>query len=164
MSLKLYELTGAYQNIADLVDDDNPDLDLVAALSAIEDEIEIKAVNIANLIKSIDAEAQIIKAEEERLKKRREARENTVVRVKTYLQEELLKVSVDKVKTATRTIWIQSNPPSCEVVDEKLIPLDYKTHVPESYAPRVKDIIAAWKEGKEVPGVKITQGKGIRIR
>lgn len=54
---KLYELTEMYQNIWDLVGDDEVDLDaLETALSQIEDSIEVKAESTAKLIKGIDGE------------------------------------------------------------------------------------------------------------
>ena len=49
---KLYELKEMYQNIWDLVGDDEVDLDsLETALEQVEDGIETKAENIAKLIK-----------------------------------------------------------------------------------------------------------------
>lgn len=164
MSIKLYDLAEAYQNILNLIDEENPDTELTNALSAIEGQIEIKAINIANLIKSLESEAEIIKAEEQRLAQRRKARENAVVRIKEYLKENLETLGMEKIKTPTRTIYVQDNPPTVNIIDPDKIPGKFLTLIPEHYEPRKKDIIEAWKAGEEIPGVEITRGKGVRIK
>lgn len=162
MSIKLYDLTQAYQNILELIDDEQ-DSDLAKALQAVEGEIEVKAVNIANLIKSLESEAEIIKAEEERLAQRRKARENAVARIKEYLKENLETLGMEKIKTPTRTIYVQDNPPAVNIIDPDRIPERFLT-LTLRYEPRKKDIIEAWKAGEEIPGVEITRGKGVRIK
>ena len=76
MSFKLYELTEMYQNIWDLVADEEVDLDtLETALSQVEDNLETKAESMAKLVKGIDGDVTALKEEENRLAKRRKARE-----------------------------------------------------------------------------------------
>ena len=162
--IALYNLSSAYHNVLSMIDDGNPDSDILAALTVIEGEIETKAVNIANLIKSLEAESKVIKAEEERLSQRRASRDNAVKSIKHYLQTNLELLKKEKIKTATRTIYIQNNPPSVEVTDLDKIPQKFLTLIPESYVPRKDDITKAWKEGEEIPGVSVTQGRSIRIR
>ena len=53
------------------------------------------------------------------------------------------------------------NPPSVNVIDESIIPkkyFEYKSVI------KKKEILDAIKNGEEVPGVEIVQGKGLRIR
>lgn len=163
MSIKLYDLTQAYQNILELIDDEQ-DSDLAIALQAVEGEIEAKAVNIANLIKYLEAEANMIEAEERRLAQRRKSRENAVTQIKSYLQNNLEAVGMDKIITPTRTIYIQKNPPSVEILDIEKVPQKFLTYIPAKYEARKKDIMSAWKEGEEIPGVSVTQGRSVRIK
>ena len=77
MSFKLYELTEMYKNIWDLVEDDEIDLDtLETALSQVEDNLEVKAENMAKLVKGIDGDIDTLKSEEKRLTDKRKTLEN----------------------------------------------------------------------------------------
>ena len=162
--LVLYDLSEAYRNILNLIDEENPDTELTNALAAIEGQIEVKAVNIANLIKYLEAEADMIEAEERRLAQRKKSRENSVKQIKSYLQNNLEAVGMDKIITPTRTVYIQKNPPSVEILDIEKVPQKFLTYIPAKYEARKKDIMSAWKEGEEIPGVSVTQGRSVRIK
>lgn len=165
MGVKLYDLTEMYQNAWDMVEDESTDLTLVEqALTAIEGAIEVKAGNIAIFIKSLDTDAKAIKDEEDRLLARRKAIENKRDGIKLYLQQEMEKVGIDKIKTSTHSIGIQNNPWSVEVVDEGQIPKDYFKIIPEQ---RVLDKVLLKKElteGVEISGAILRRGRSVRIR
>lgn len=161
---KLYELNEMYSNIWELVGDEDVDLDaLEIALNHIEDNIEIKAESMAKLIKSIDGEAMALKEEESRLAKRRKALENKQTNIKSYLENQLKVMGIDKVKTPLFTVALQNNPPSVNVLDEDLIPEQYKKSVTTISLVK-KDILDALKLGQVVEGAEIKQGKSLRIR
>lgn len=164
MSFKLYELTEIYNNIWNLVSDDEVDLDtLETALSQVEDNIEVKAENLAKLIKSIDGDIEFIKAEETRLSKKRKALENKQQNIKSYLESQLTTMKLDKVKTPIFTVAMQNNPPSVNILDESLIPRKYiKVETTETISK--KDILDDLKQGLIIGGAEIKQGKSLRIR
>lgn len=161
---KLYELTEMYQNIWDLIGDDEVDLEaLEKALKDIEDNIEIKAENTAKLIKGIDADVEVIKAEEKRLADRRKVLENKKEGIKTYLENHLRIMEIDKVKTPLFTVALQKNPPSVNILDEKLIPKDYIKTVTTTSISK-KDLLEDLKQGLIIDGVELKQTKSLRIR
>lgn len=162
--LKLYELTDSFKQIAELIDENNPDEALEMALQSIEGAIEEKADGIAKLIKSLDYDADIFKAEEKRLADRRKAIENKRDRIKSYIKEQMEKVGKDKIKLPTVTLALQNNPPAVQIMDDKAIPSKYITIIPEQYVADKKSILEALKAGEEVPGAEMTQGKHLRIR
>lgn len=164
MSIALYELGYAYANVLELVDDEMPDIDILNALTAIEGAIEVKAANIANLIKGLEAEAEIIKAEEKRLSQRRKSRENVVINVKQYLKETMEQMGKDKIKTAVWTVSIQNNPPAVQITNEDEIPGKFLTLIPERYEVNKKLISEALKAGEEVKGAGLSRGRSLRIR
>ena len=164
MSLQLYALGEMYLNVVDMIDDELPDQDILNALQTIEGQVEVKAGNIANLIKSLEWENQIIKEEEKRLEKRRKSRENTIDRVKGYLQETMIQMGIDKIKTPTRTISIQTNPPAVQITDEDEIPGRFLTLIPEHYEVNKKLISEALKLGEEVKGAELSRGRSLRIK
>lgn len=160
--MKLYELTEAYQNVQQLTEDESMDTQaLEQAMQQIESAIEEKAENIAKLIKNIDGDIEILKAEEERLNQKRKALENKKDWLKKYLEQQLSIAGLEKVKTKLFTVALQNNAPSVEIIDESLIP--------ESYfkIERVvmkKEILNAIKQGNVIPGVQMKQTRGLRIR
>ena len=164
MSFKLYELTEMYQNIWELVADDETDLDtLEIALSQIEDNIELKAESMAKLVRGIDGDVAALKEEETRLAKRRKALENKQTNIKLFLENQLKQMGLDKVETPLFKVSIQNNPPSVNILDEDLIPEQYKKTVTTTSLVK-NDILKALKEGQVIEGAELKQGKSLRIR
>ena len=159
--MKLYDLAQNYAQLLEMADDMESDA-LVDTLEALQGEIEEKAENIAKLIKNLEADAKIIKEEEQRLAERRRAIEAKVDRLKAYLQEQLEVAGLQKVKRPTITVAIQNNPPSVEIADEKLIPSEFM--IPQPAKIDKKAILERLKNGEEIPGAKLVQGRGVRIR
>ena len=160
---KLYELKELYQNIWELVGDDESDLEaLETALSQVEDNLEIKAENIAKLIKSIDADAEVIKIEEQRLAKRRKTLENKQKGMKLYLETQLKEMGVDKIQGTLMSVRLQKNPPSVNVLDENKIPEKYWKVVTTRSMDK-KLILDDLKAKVEVEGAVIKQEKSLRI-
>jgi len=164
MTLALYELQKGYQNLLGMVDEESPDSDIINALTVIEGAIEVKAGNIAHIIKTLESEASFIKEEEKRLSARRKTRENTIANMKQYLQDTMTSLGMDKIKTPTRTISIQLNPPAVQIVDEDVIPGKFLTLIPEHYEVNKKLISAALKAGEDVKGAELNRGSSLRIR
>ncbi|MCG6184272.1 siphovirus Gp157 family protein [Anoxybacillus sp. LAT_38] len=124
--------------------------------------MEEKVENIAKLIRNLEADAKIIKEEEQRLAERRRAIEAKVDKLKTYLQEQLETAGLQKVKRPTITVAIQVNPPSVDVIDETAIPSDFL--IPQPSKLDKKSILERLKNGEAIPGVTLKQTKGVRIR
>jgi len=164
MSITLYNLSEAYENVLSLIDEENPDDDFINALRSIESSIEIKAINIANLIKSLESDAKIIKEEEQRLKQRRESKLNAAASIKQYLSITMEQMKRDKISSPTRTIAFQNNPPALQINDASLIPQKFLTLIPEHTEVRNKDVVDALKAGEEVPGAALIRGRSLRIR
>jgi len=163
--LKLYQLTENYQNLWDLVEDETIDLSIVeTALKTVEGAIQEKAQNLAVFIKSLGADIEIIKAEEKRLADRRKALENKQSGIKNYLQSQLEMAKLGKIKTAVITVSMQNNPPAVRIIDEAIIPAQYKTIVPQTFTIDKKSIADDIKKGISVPGAESTQGRSLRIR
>jgi len=161
----LYELAASYKNIAELLDDPLiPQEAITSALSIVEGDIAVKAQNIAVILQAMGGDIDIIKAEEKRLSSRRKAIEDGLDHLKRYLFEQMEKINLPKIKTATFSINIQNNPPAVQITDEKAIPAKFLTIIPQTMVPDKKLIAAALKAGENVSGCEMTQGKSLRIR
>ena len=161
---KLYDLTADYRRLQELMDEDIDQEAVRDTLEAIEGAIEVKAKNIAVLVQSMGNDADIIKAEEQRLAARRKAIENRQKWLKDYLQYNMEAVGIDKFKTPTHTIALQNNPPALNIYDEGKIPASYMTIIPERWEVDKQAVKEDLKAGAEVPGAELTRGKSLRIR
>ncbi|MCL9971570.1 siphovirus Gp157 family protein [Anoxybacillus kestanbolensis] len=159
--MKLYDLAQNYAQLLEMAEEMESDA-LVDTLQSLEDAIEEKVENIAKLIRNLEADAKIIKEEEQRLAERRRAIEAKVDKLKTYLQEQLETAGLQKVKRPTITVAIQVNPPSVDVIDETAIPSDFL--IPQPSKLDKKSILERLKNGEAIPGVTLKQTKGVRIR
>lgn len=162
--IALYSLSEAYQNVLSLIDDESPDQDILIALQTIEGQIESKAISIANLIRSLESEADAIKVEEKRLAQRRKSRENAVANIKQYLKVSMEQMGKEEIKTPFFSFKIQRNPPALNITDASLIPQKFLTLVPERYEVRNKDVVDALKAGDVVAGAELKVGTSLRIR
>jgi len=161
----LYSLTTAYKAVWGVVESEDTDLATIEeALTSIEDTIAVKAENIALFIKDLDDEAKIIKQEEIRLSARRKAVETKRDGIKSYLLQNMEAMELLKVKTALYTISCSDCPASISITDETLIPDEFLTVIPESYVPRKKDILTAWKNGRIIPGTELIVNRTLRIK
>lgn len=160
--MKLYELNEAFQNIQALIEDGEEGLE--DTLESINLAIEDKLENIAKVIKNLEAEAKAFREEEKRLADRRRSIENNIKRLKGYAEEALKVTGNRKLKAGLFTFSIQKNPPSIIVEDEKLIPKRF--FVEQEPKLDKRKLINELKERniEEMPGVRLVQGEGLRIR
>ena len=100
--MQLYKLTEEYTRFVDAVDSGEiPEEAILDTLDAISGELNEKAENIALVIKNLRAEAEAIKAEEVKLKERREAKEREAERIKFYLSRCMQTADIRKLETPT---------------------------------------------------------------
>lgn len=114
-------------------------------------------------------QAELIKAEEERLSARRKALEAAVKRGKDALQFHMERLSCDKVKGKLITVAIQKNNPSVHVLNEHETdgkPARFMRFIPAKYEWDKKAMLDAWKEDpSSLNGVAVVeQSRSLRIR
>jgi len=162
----LYELTGDYLQLMEMMSDPDMDPQTIAdTMEGIDGEIEVKAENYAKIMKSLESDAKGIKAEEERLKKRRQTIENNIDDMKKRLQAAMEATEKFKFKTDLFSFGIQKNPPKL-VMDEQ-----YIENIPEEYIkyeePTVNEqkIKEDLKAGLDLGGIAhLEQTQSLRIR
>lgn len=157
--MNLYELSLAFQDVQNM--DLDPEV-MKDTLDSIEDAIESKAENIAKLIRNLESDVSAYKEEEERLKTKRQATENKVKWLKTYLEDNMKLTGKTKFKSGMFNFLIQKNPASVNITDEKIIPEEFLIQQPPKVdKTSIKEIL---KKGIEVPGAELKQTEGLRIR
>ena len=138
-------------------------------LESIEGEFDMKAENIAVFIKEIKAEADLLKAEEQSLRKRRQTKERQIDSLKTYLLTQMQEIGKNKIDTQKALISIRNNAPSL-VVDDELSFIRWaeqnndgllKYSMPEI---RKSDVKKAVKAGDEIPFVHMEKSTSVIIK
>ena len=193
---KLYEMTADFAELFDnydaivnieftpdgkggFVDDDGNPVDPEAyrkemqqawfdTLDGMEQELARKAENVAVYIKNMESEAKTLKAEEDKLKARRQAKENAAKRMREYLMDCMKQANISKIDEPRAVISLRNNPESVEISDETEFIgwaadhdeyLRYKA--PEINKTAVKN---ALKSGAEIPFAALTRSQSLTIK
>lgn len=159
--MNLYELTDNYLKVLELIE--NGEEGLEDTLESINDAIEVKADGYARIIRNLEANAVALKTEIDRLTNRRRSIENSIDRLKENLKNAMIATGKEKIKTDLFNVTVVNNPVAVNVIDEKLIPEKYfKVEIIRKLDKlSLRDAI---KNGEEIQGAKLMQGKGLRIK
>lgn len=163
--MNLYDLTNEYESLQYEILSDDEDTAFAAwgKLAITEAQINDKADAYARIIKNLSAEANAYKTEEQRLHDLRKSRENAVERLKNLIHEAMVVTNQQKIDTTIGKFSLQKNPPSCKVVDAKLIPDEY--WIPVEPKLDGKSVIEHFKQtGEQLPGTEVVQEMGLRFR
>lgn len=155
--MKLYELTGAFNQVAEMLEFDSENAAIIDTLESIDLAIEEKADGYAKLIRNQEASSKAFDEEIKRMKERKQAVDNNVKRMKLSLQNAMVEIGKTKFKTDLFSFNIQKNQPSVEIIDESLVPDEYKKI-------NIEFDKSAIKKAENVPGVEIKQSESLRIR
>lgn len=134
------------------------------ALEKLEMARETKIENAAMMVKNLSAEAAAIKAEEEKLAKRRKAIENKADEVKQFLVRALTREdgTSEKFRTARAAVTVKLNPAKVIISDEKLLPEVFFQEIIDRKPDRaqIKEVLS---RGIEVPGAALERGRSVMI-
>lgn len=183
--MKLYELSGQFAELFDRFDeineytpDDGGDPEAARemlrcawfdTLTAIEDEFDVKAENVACYIKSMNAEIKAMKEEESALRRRRQAFENSVERLKGYLLGSMLAIGRSKIDTPRARLSVRNNAESIVIDDaagfigwaeENAVEL-LKYAAPEIRKTDAKKLLQA---GEVLPFAHLTRTQSLTIK
>lgn len=165
----LYDLTGDYAKFAEYMEQAElePEMQeaLEDALNNLDEDIEIKLENYAKIIKNFESDIAGLKAEEERLAKKRKAMENSIKNMKQRMTEAMIRTGKLDIKGELFKFKVQANPPAV-VMD-----VNYIEDVPEKYLiaqdPKIdrKKLAEDLKAGVELDGVAhLEASASVRIR
>lgn len=162
---KLYDLTGEYLQLQEMVaDDDIPAEAIADTLDAISGEISQKAEKILHVVANTDSHIDAISAEIDRLSARRKVLQNSKERIKDYLRSNMEACGIKKIECDLFTITCVKGRATAIIDDEDLLP-DDMVKVVTKISPDKAAITAALKEGKDVPGAHLEETKSaIRIK
>ena len=162
-SLSLYEITNAFPALMDneeITDEDK---------KKIQEELTVllqrKSQNIIGYIKNIELTVEAMKTEEQRISEQRKRLEKKVINFKKYVKECMENNGISKIETGLGTLALVKNPISVEIVNEDIVPDEYKTEI-KTIKINKKAITDNFKETGEIPiGTNILSNSyGLRIK
>jgi len=166
--MRLYEIADKWNELADIafsnVDEDGEmPKDIVAEMQQVEAAFDEKLSACCRIVKNLEATADACDNEMKRLRSVRDARNANSSKLKEYIKDTLEKLGEKKRQVdGLFTVSIQMNPPSVAVLNLDEVPSEFdKVFERTLELSRIKD---ALKQGKNVPGVELTQGSHLRIR
>lgn len=132
---KLYELTGAFLQLLDMLEDEEIDEQVIMdTLEGIEYEIEDKADGYAKIIKSLESDIKGLNGEIERLTARKKTYENRIKHLKYNLEMSMRATGKYKFTTDLFSFGIQKNGGKRALtidVDLEKIPEEYRISQPD---------------------------------
>jgi len=137
----LYELTGQYQQLLEMIQNDEFDeWTLKDTLEGLDGEIEIKADGYAKVIKELEGNVDTLKNEIDRLSRKKSSYENNIKIMKESLENTMKITGKTKFKTELFSFNIQNNPP--RLVIDKDVPEQFLIPQPPRVDnARIKDLL-----------------------
>jgi hypothetical protein len=168
--MRLYELADQYIELQDQYNSVETDEELEQVLQkllAVDEQLDSKLASCWRILKNMDADAKAIKAEEDELRKRRQAIENRVTRLKDYTKSNMEAAGITKFDNGVEKLRIQvngGNPATDIQVKPEDLPDQFRILVPAHYEADLASIIDAWKKEEPLPdGVSCHRGTHLRI-
>lgn len=166
MKTTLYEITEDFRRLYEMADEcDLTPEDIADTLESLQYELEEKADGYAMVMRQLEGDIALLKAEIDRLSGRKKTVENNIKRMKQGLETAMKAANKPKIKTKLFSFGIQKNPPSV-VMDEQ-----YIENIPDEYLipqePKIdkKKIKEDLKAGVNLEGLAhLEQTEGLRIR
>lgn len=165
--MKLYELTQNYRNLESLLDNLGEQEGLTVemingVLGQVEDDINTKIENTCKVIKEIEADSTGIDEEIKRLSALKKQKENTVKKLKEYVEFEMNGIGLTKVEGKLFKISFRKSK-VVKVLDETKIPKEFiKIKTTETISKT--DLGKALKSGEIIEGVELVENKTLQIK
>lgn len=163
-SLKLYELSTQYQQLAQQLAELDMDAQTVAdtiEASGLTDDFTAKAQGIEMVCREMTKDIPAIEAELKRLKALKEHRERIAAGLHDYLKFHMEATGIQKIDSPLFSIALRKNPASVELFDETQVPEEFLVPKYSISKTAIKDAI---KAGREVPGARMTQTTSLSIK
>lgn len=163
MDIVLYR--GAQEIIAELeVDQETGEIGAEYPLDLL---VKRNPIGCAGFYLHTQAQAGMIKAHIDQMRKKLQALEKNAERVKESLKQAMQLTGTTAIESPDATFKVKlykERDKSVEIWDEKQLPQDYLREIPARYEPDKELIKKAIKDGFEVPGAKVVAKDRLEIK
>lgn len=165
----LYELTGEYLTLSDmLMDDEVDEQTVIDTLEGVKGEIEVKAEGYVKVLRSIEAQAEAYAKEAEAFAKKANTAKNRAESLKKALFNAMTEMDMPEIKTDLFKLKIVGNGGSqpMEVTEDiDAIPEDFIRIKKEADKKAIGEYLESLPEGVEVPWARLLpRGKRLSIK
>lgn len=161
--MNLYELTTDLKELQEIDFTQAEEEQIEEVKGIIKTQIESKSAGIIAVIRNEESDIDAIKVEIKRLQELKKSKENKIENLKKYTKECLEDAEIKKVSTSLGNMTVRKNPASVDVLDENLIPSEYKKEVVEVKVDK-KAILADLKEGVVIEGAALKNSTSLMIK
>ena len=162
--MNLFNITTEYKQLEAALIENEGELtpELETALQINQDQLQAKGISYGYVIKSIEAESDIIDAEIKRLTQLKKVRDNAAERLKTTLKQAMEMYGVLELKTPTLKISFRKSE-SVEIIDMDLLDKKYITKK-ITEMPNKTEIKEALKRGEVIEGAELRTNNNLQIK
>lgn len=149
--MSLYELSQDLIALRDL-----EDIEASEIVAIIQSEIVNKGKGVIQVIRSLDIDVDVIKAEIDRLNKIKRIKENNIKRLREYTKSCMEQMEIKKLETPIGNITIRKGASTLKINDESKLPDKY-IEVIQTYKVN-KDLLKSdIKSGLDIEGAYMTE-------
>ena len=158
--MNLYEMTVAASELYDLLTngeiDEQTFEDTLSAMGT-----EEKLEGYCKIIRQLEADAEMLKAEKDRIEKKKKTVDNSIDRMKKAIIDFLKVQGTDKATAGTFSVALSTSK-AVNIVDEKKVPKKYFIKQdPKLDKMSIRDLLL---KGEAVKGCELQINEGVRIR
>lgn len=161
----LFHISQEYRQIASILEQNGGELtpELEEALNDNTQALQVKASNIAFVIRDFELDAEKIAKEIERLQKLQKSKLNAKERLKAYLKQNMEATGITEIKCDLVTVRLQNSRASVEIIDKGIIPKKFLSKKVD-YVPDKASIKEAIDSGQKVKGAELKENKSLIIK
>lgn len=162
----IYDLTNEFTTLWELMEDGTLDDDaLMGAFDVAKEDLADKLEGYCKFIKNLESDIAGLKAEEARIKARRQTMENTVDRAKEAMKKAMNTAGEKKLPAGSFTVSVQANPPKVVLDEQYLENIPEKYLIPQEPTINKKAMLEDLKAGENLEGLAhMETGESLRIR
>jgi hypothetical protein len=163
--MNLYQINSEYEQILNQLYDDDGMINENAMVQLEQNELvmEKKAIAIACYIKNMDAEREAIEQAKKAMAEREKRFKKRIEYLEDYLLSGMEKRGINHISCAYFDIKLKKCPPSVDIIDEDLLPEEYKRVKIETLPDKIK-IKEEMQMGVVIPGASLKTGMRLDIR
>lgn len=159
--MTLYEIETIYLGLLQQAEENEGDItDILAEWESINAAFEVKAENYWRMIKNFRAQAEMFKAEKDKLYEKQKRAERLADGLLERMDNAMKLIDIPVVKTKYGSFSFRKST-SVTILDETAIPDEF---MKITKAPQKSVISDAIKAGEIVPGAELTENKKLQVR
>lgn len=164
--LKLYEIADSFIVLMDKLESGELTEEAGKVIQQeLENALMVKSNNIIGYYLDRKSLIDAIDVQIKRLQEYKKAEVNKLDRYKDYVKSSMEYLGIEKIETGAGKLQIAKSPISVDIIDEKLIPEEYKEVVTETKVDKKKIADNFKSTGEIIDGVKINYNNtNLRIR